>query len=99
MQQLIPTFPAYVEIQRGLILWADGKVDQADAAFERALGFDSRNLAAQVYRHWIARMRAGAAPDAADRPAVVTSLSAQIPGLMASAFLLDPRSRSVTRAR
>lgn len=99
MQQLIPTFPAYIETQRGLILWADGRVDQADAAFERALGFDSRNQAAQVYRHWIVRMRQGAAPDAADRPAVVTSLSAQIPGLMSSTFLLDPRSRSVTRAR
>jgi len=99
MQQLIPTFPAYIEIQRGLIHWADGKPDEADAAFERALGYDARNRVALVYRHWIARLRQGAPLDVSDRPPVVTSVSAQIPGLMVSAFLLDPRDHSVMRAR
>ncbi|MBR0649441.1 hypothetical protein GXW78_07185 [Roseomonas terrae] len=99
MRQIIPSFPAYLEVQRGLIDWADGKVDAADAAFRRALEVDPRNLAAQIYRHWIARGRDGAPPNAADRPPVLTSVSPQIPGLMASVFLLDPRDRTLSRAR
>jgi hypothetical protein len=99
MRQVIPVFPAYIEIQRGLIDWADGKVDTADAAFRRALEIDPRNRAAQIYRHWIARSRDGAAPDATDRPPAVSATSPQIPGLMSSAFLLDPRSRTVSRLR
>lgn len=99
MRQIIPVFPAYVEVQRGLISWAAGKIDDADAAFQRALEVDPRNNAALIYRHWIAQSRLGIAPNATDRPAIATTLSPQIPGLMASAFLLDPRTRTVSRAR
>lgn len=99
MRQVIPTFPAYLEVQRGLIDWSEGRAEPADAAFGRALEIDPRNQVAQVYRHWIARARQGTAASAADRPAVTSAVSPQIPGLMASAFLLDPRSRSVSRAR
>jgi hypothetical protein len=99
MQQIIPVFPAYIEVQRGLISWADGKIDDADAAFQRALVIDPRNNVAMTYRHWVAQSRLGVPPDAADRPPVASTFSPQIPGLMASAFLLDPRTRTVSRAR
>ena len=99
MRQIIPVFPAYIEVQRGLIAWADGKADVADAAFARALEVDPRNQVALIYRYWLARARDGAPPNAADRPQVVSAVSPQIPGLMTSAFLLDPRDRSYTRVR
>jgi hypothetical protein len=99
MRQIIPVFPAYVEVQRGLIAWADGKVDDADAAFLRALEIDPRNNVALIYRHWIAQSRLGVPPDPADRPRVASAFSPQIPGLMASAFVLDPRNRDISRAR
>lgn len=99
MRHIIPVFPAYIEVQRGLISWAGGNLDDADAAFQRALEVDPRNNVALIYRHWIAQSRLGVAPDPTDRPSISTTLSPQIPGLMASAFMLDPRTRTVTRAR
>ncbi len=99
MRQILPTFPAYIEVQRGVIHWADGKIDLADEAFARALTVDPRNLPALVYRHWISLIRQGAAADATQRPPVVSAVSPQIPGLMNSAFLIDPRDRTYTRAR
>ena len=80
MRQIIPIFPAYVEVQRGLISWAEGKVDDADAAFQRALEVDPRNDVALSIAIGSPSRRLGVATGSRGPAAIATTLFAADPG-------------------
>ena len=92
-------FGAYLQIQRGLLAWADGNLKDALSMMRAAQAADPSNRNARIYVAWLQHLMSGATGrfdplSVPEHPARVTV----VPQLMSSALLLDPRTREISRA-
>jgi hypothetical protein len=95
----IQGFGSYLQMQRGLIAWAEGDLENAFTVMQASHASDPSNRNAKVYVAWLRHLRSGATG-----PFDPLGMSDQVarydvvPQLMSSAFLLNPRSREILRA-
>jgi len=92
-------FGSYLQIQRGLVAWAEGNLEDALSIMQAAQLADPSNRNARIYVAWLQHLRSGAS--GRFEPLSVLDHLARydvIPQLMSSAFLLDPRTREILRA-
>jgi len=91
-------FDAYVQVQRGLIAWAEGNLEDAFSIMQAAHAADPNNRNARIYVAWLRHLRSGAT--GRFDPLKMSDQVARyhvVPQLMASAFLLDPQTREILR--
>jgi len=91
-------FDVYIQIQRGLIAWAEGNLEDALSIMQAAQAADPNNRSANIYVAWLRHLRSGAT--GRFDPLSVSDQVARynvVPQLMASALLLDPRTREIFR--
>lgn len=95
----VANFPAYVQIHRGLLAWAEGQRETALQRMQEALQRDPNNRNAQVYVAWLQHLIRGQPGqfDPASLPEPL-SYSPTVPALMSSVFLQDPTARQFQRA-
>jgi len=91
-------FDAYVQVQRGLIAWAEGNLEDAFSIMQAAHAADPNNRNARIYVAWLRHLRSGATGrfDPLNMSDQVARYHV-VPQLMASAFLLDPQTREILR--
>jgi len=91
-------FDAYVQVQRGLIAWAEGNLEDAFSIMQAAHAADPNNRNARIYVAWLRHLRSGATGrfDPLNMSDQVARYHV-VPQLMVSAFLLDPQTREILR--
>jgi hypothetical protein len=92
-------FDTYLQIQRGLLAWAEGNLEGALSIMQVAQAADPNNRTARIYVAWLRHLRSGAT--GRFDPLSVSDQVARynvVPQLMSSAFLLNPRTREIMRA-